>query len=94
MQLTWKLLRLRFTQEFQTLFWTNVGGAFEPTTPTFQFHEFKRRCVPYIRVEAEMAFVQDKSAAEICKMLGAAEQTYLRWPLSYIGLQIYQAKKL
>ena len=44
--------------------------------------------------EAEVAFAQGKSTAEVCKQLGVTEQTYYRWRREYGGLKVDQAKKL
>ena len=44
--------------------------------------------------EAEIAFAQGKSTAEVCKKLGVAEQTSCRWRREYGGVKIDQPKKL
>ena len=44
--------------------------------------------------EAEVAFAQGKSTAEVCKKLGVVEQTYNRWRRDYGCLKVDQAKKL
>ena len=36
--------------------------------------------------EAEIAFAQGKSTAEVCKKLGVAEQTSCRWRREYGGV--------
>ena len=44
--------------------------------------------------EAEVALAQGQTAAQVCRSLGIAEQTYYRWRREYGGLKIEQAKRL
>jgi putative transposase len=44
--------------------------------------------------EAEVALTQGQTAAQVCRGLGIAEQTYYRWRREYGGLKIEQAKRL
>jgi putative transposase len=44
--------------------------------------------------EAEVALAQGQTAAQVCRNLGIAEQTYYRWRREYGGLKIEQAKRL
>ena len=44
--------------------------------------------------EAEVALSQGQTAAQVCRNLGIAEQTYYRWRREYGGLKIEQAKRL
>ena len=41
-----------------------------------------------------MALTQGQTAAQVCRSLGIAEQTYYRWGREYGGLKIEQAKRL
>jgi putative transposase len=44
--------------------------------------------------EAEVALAQGQTAAQVCRNLGIAEQTYYRWRREYGGLKIEQARRL
>jgi len=44
--------------------------------------------------EAEVALAQGETAAQVCRTLGIAEQTFYRWRREYGGLKIEQAKRL
>jgi putative transposase len=44
--------------------------------------------------EAEVALAQGETAAQVCRSLGIAEQTFYRWRREYGGLKIEQAKRL
>jgi putative transposase len=44
--------------------------------------------------EAEVALAQGQIAAQVCRSLGIAEQTFYRWRREYGGLKIEQAKRL
>jgi len=44
--------------------------------------------------EAEVALAQGQTAAQVCRNLGIAEQTYYRWRREYGGLKVEQAKRL
>jgi transposase-like protein len=44
--------------------------------------------------EAEVALAQGQTAAQVCRTLGIAEQTFYRWRREYGGLKIEQAKRL
>jgi putative transposase len=44
--------------------------------------------------EAEVALAQGQTAAQLCRNLGIAEQTFYRWRREYGGLKIEQAKRL
>jgi transposase-like protein len=44
--------------------------------------------------EAEVALAQGQTAAQVCLILGIAEQTFYRWCQEYGGLRIDQAKRL
>lgn len=44
--------------------------------------------------EAEVALAQGETAAQVCRRLGIAEQTFYRWRREYGGLKIEQAKRL
>jgi len=41
--------------------------------------------------EAEVALVQGETAAQVCRSLGIAEQTFYRWRREYGGLKVEQA---
>ena len=44
--------------------------------------------------EAEVALAQGQTAAQVCRNLGIAEQTFYRWRREFGGLKIEQAKRL
>ena len=44
--------------------------------------------------EAEVALAQGQTAAQVCRGLGIAEQTFYRWRREYGGLKVEQAKRL
>ena len=44
--------------------------------------------------EAEVAFAQGQTVAQVCRNLGIAEQTFYRWRREYGGLKVEQAKRL
>ena len=44
--------------------------------------------------EAEVGLAQGQTAAQVCRSLGIAEQTYYRWRREYGGLKVEQAKRL
>ena len=44
--------------------------------------------------EAEVALAQGQKAAQVCRNLGIAEQTFYRWRREFGGLKIEQAKRL
>ena len=44
--------------------------------------------------EAEVALAQGETAAQVCRTLGIAEQTFYRWRREYGGLKIEQARRL
>jgi transposase-like protein len=44
--------------------------------------------------EAEVALARGQTAAEVCRTLGIAEQTFYRWRREYGGLKIEQARRL
>ena len=44
--------------------------------------------------EAEVALAQGETAAQVCRTLGIAEQTFSRWRREYGGLKVEQAKRL
>ena len=44
--------------------------------------------------EAEVALSQGRTAAQVCRGLGIAEQTFYRWRREYGGLKIEQARRL
>jgi transposase-like protein len=44
--------------------------------------------------EAEVGLAQGQTAAQVCRSLGIAEQTFYRWRREYGGLKIEQAKRL
>jgi transposase-like protein len=44
--------------------------------------------------EAEVALAQGETAAQVCRNLGIAEQTFYRWRREYGGLKVEQAKRL
>jgi len=44
--------------------------------------------------EAEVGLAQGQTAAQVCRTLGIAEQTFYRWRREYGGLKIEQAKRL
>jgi putative transposase len=44
--------------------------------------------------EAEVALAQGETAAQVCRTLGIAEQTFYRWRREYGGLKVEQAKRL
>jgi putative transposase len=44
--------------------------------------------------EAEVALSQGQTAAQVCRSLGIAEQTFYRWRREYGGLKIEQARRL
>jgi putative transposase len=44
--------------------------------------------------EAEEALGQGQTAAQVCRSLGIAEQTFYRWRREYGGLKVEQAKRL
>lgn len=44
--------------------------------------------------EAEVSLAQGQTAAQVCRSLGIAEQTYYRWRREYGGLKVEQAKRL
>ena len=41
-----------------------------------------------------MALAQGETAAQVCRTLGIAEQTFYRWRREYGGLKIEQARRL
>jgi putative transposase len=44
--------------------------------------------------EAEVALAQGQTAAQVCRSLAIAEQTFYRWRREYGGLKVEQAKRL
>jgi putative transposase len=44
--------------------------------------------------EAEVALAQGQTAAQVCRSLDIAEQTFYRWRREYGGLKVEQAKRL
>ncbi len=44
--------------------------------------------------EAEVALAQGETAAQVCRTMGIAEQTFYRWRREYGGLKVEQAKRL
>ncbi len=44
--------------------------------------------------EAEVALAHGGTAAQVCRSLGIAEQTFYRWRREYGGLKVEQAKLL
>ena len=44
--------------------------------------------------EAEVGLAQGQAAAQVCRGLGIAEQTFYRWRREYGGLKIEQARRL
>jgi putative transposase len=44
--------------------------------------------------EAEVALAQGEAAAQVCRTLGIAEQTFYRWRREYGGLKVEQARRL
>jgi len=44
--------------------------------------------------EAEVGLAQGQTAAQVCRTLGIAEQTFYRWRREYSGLKIEQARRL
>lgn len=44
--------------------------------------------------EAEVGLAQGQTAAQVCRTLGIAEQTFYRWRREYGGLKVEQAKQL
>jgi len=44
--------------------------------------------------EAEVALAQGETAAQVCRTLGIAEQTFYRWRREYGVLKVEQAKRL
>jgi transposase-like protein len=44
--------------------------------------------------EAEVALAQGQTAAQVCRTLGIAEQTFYRWRRGYGGLKVEQVKGL
>jgi len=44
--------------------------------------------------EAEVALAQGETAAQVCRTLGIAEQTFYRWRREYGGLKVEQARRL
>jgi putative transposase len=44
--------------------------------------------------EAEVSLAQGQTAAQVCRILGIAEQTFYRWHREYGGLKVEQAKRL
>jgi len=44
--------------------------------------------------EAEVSLAQGQTAAQVCRSLGIAEQTFYRWRREYGGLKVEQAKRL
>ncbi len=44
--------------------------------------------------EAEVALAQGQTAAQVCRSLGIAKQTFYRWRREYGGLKVEQAKRL
>jgi transposase-like protein len=44
--------------------------------------------------EAEVALAQGQTAAQVCRSLGIAGQTFYRWRREYGGLKVQQAKRL
>jgi putative transposase len=44
--------------------------------------------------EAEVGLAQGQTAAQVCRSLGIAEQTFYRWRREYGGLKIEQARRL
>jgi transposase-like protein len=44
--------------------------------------------------EAEVALAQGQTAAQVCRTLGIAEQTFYGWRREYGGLKVEQAKRL
>ena len=43
--------------------------------------------------EAEVGLAQGQTAAQVCRTLGIAEQTFYRWRREYGGLKIEQARR-
>jgi putative transposase len=43
--------------------------------------------------EAEVALAQGETAAQVCRTLGIAEQTFYRWRREYGGLKVEQARR-
>jgi len=44
--------------------------------------------------EAEVGLAQGQTAAQVCRSLGIAEQTFYRWRREYGGLKVEQARRL
>jgi len=44
--------------------------------------------------EAKVALAPWETAAQVCRTLGIAEQTFYRWRREYGGLKVEQAKRL
>ena len=44
--------------------------------------------------EAEVGLAQGQTAAQVCRTLGIAEQTFYRWRREYGGLKVEQARRL
>ena len=44
--------------------------------------------------EAEVLLSKGSTAAQVCRQIGVAEQTYYRWRKEYGGLKVEQAKRL
>jgi transposase-like protein len=44
--------------------------------------------------EAEVALAQGETAAQVCRTLGIAEQTFYRWVYKHAGLTVEQGKSL
>jgi transposase-like protein len=44
--------------------------------------------------EAEVGLAQGQTAAQVCRSMGIAEQTFYRWRREYGGLKVEQAKRL
>ena len=44
--------------------------------------------------EAEVALAHGETAAQVCRTLGIAEQTFYRWRREYGGLKVEQARRL
>ena len=44
--------------------------------------------------EAEVELARGKKIPDVCKQIGATEQTYYRWKKEYGGLRMDQAKRL
>ena len=44
--------------------------------------------------EAEVDLAQGETAAQVCRTLGIAEQTFYRWRREYGGLKVEQARRL